>query len=110
MASAEHVALVLEGAEQIANWRELNPDTRLDLTGADLTGADLYRANLSGAILHRANLYDADLYDADLTGAKLYAVQGLTCEQLSLSLNFEKAQRDEALACGRPIPVPSDDP
>lgn len=86
MAHPEHVALVKQGAEAVAAWREAHPGERLDLeqadlAGADLQGADLRRANLqqarlpgadlAGANLQQARLRDAYLVEADLTGARL---------------------------------------
>ena len=76
MANPEHVKIVKQGAAAIAAWREENPETRLDLSGADLreanfVGADLIGANLSGANLSLANLSHAFLCDANLNGADL---------------------------------------
>ena len=93
MANPEHVALVRQGKEAIAEWRQAHPKECLDLTkfrfglaylaGADLAGANLgmadfgfamlMRANLSGANLRLANLSLADLSYADLGGADLQA-------------------------------------
>ena len=49
MANAEHVKLASSGPDALDNWREINPDTQLDLEGADLsdvrvTAADYARA------------------------------------------------------------------
>jgi len=78
MANPEHVRIVKQGAEAIAEWRKRNPRERLDLTGADLRGAnlsaaDLHAADLSGANLRGANLSAANLHEADLSGADLGA-------------------------------------
>jgi uncharacterized protein YjbI with pentapeptide repeats len=70
------------------------------LVEADLRGANLYEARFGGALVSRANLTGADLSHADLRGAK-----ELTCEQLTSAQNWQSAYRDEALACGAPIPT-----
>ena len=89
MANMEHVQLVRRGRDQVARWREANPNEQLDLnagymsyvrapqvniSGADLRHADLMgavmrRANLSGCFLNPCHLYHADLREADLTNA-----------------------------------------
>ena len=56
MANPEHVELVRQGAEAIAQWREENPNTWLDLSRANPHRLYLYKANLSEAELGRANL------------------------------------------------------
>jgi len=86
MANPEHVKVVRQGADAIAEWRRQNPDAsldlrrahlrraqlrRADLNGANLRGANLARAELRGAKLRAANLTNADLRWADLTGANL---------------------------------------
>lgn len=96
MANEQHVAIIRQGADAIAAWREANPDVQLDLRGAnlrrarlehgnlngvdlrrvnlewaDLRWADLIKANLSGADLRRADLHKADLQEASLWGADL---------------------------------------
>lgn len=91
MADNEHVKVVLDGADSIAQWRLDNPGAKLDLrnaelrraklehadlshadlTEADLEWADLRWADLIGADLKRANLKKADLHKADLQGANL---------------------------------------
>jgi uncharacterized protein YjbI with pentapeptide repeats len=73
------------------------------LVEADLQGANLYEANFGGALLSRANLTDADVSHADFRGAK-----ELKCEQLTSARNWQTAYRDEALACGAPIPTYED--
>jgi uncharacterized protein YjbI with pentapeptide repeats len=66
MAHPEHVALIKQGAEALAAWREAHPDERLDLDQADLEGVDL-----RGAPLQQARLREAYLVAADLSGAHL---------------------------------------
>jgi uncharacterized protein YjbI with pentapeptide repeats len=62
--------------------------------------------NLSGAHLEGANLFKSVLDDADLAGAYLYEAEFLNCAQLAVTRNWQSAFRDEALACGAPIPNP----
>ena len=61
----EHVAIVKQGHDVIDQWREANPEQRLDLSGANLYRADLRRADLTGANLRRADLTEANLSRAD---------------------------------------------
>ena len=91
MANMDHVQLVKRGRDQVARWREANPDEILDLNAAymsyvrapqvDISGADCRDADLMGAVLHRANLsgchmnpchlYHANLREANLTRARM---------------------------------------
>lgn len=71
MANPEHVDLLRQGADAIADWREANPGAPLELRGADLRRADLVGAALCEANLAGADLRDADLNAADLDGADL---------------------------------------
>lgn len=80
--------------------------SRVDLRDADLRGARFNAANLSGAHLEGANLFKAVLDGADLTGAFLQGARFLNCAQLAVTLNWQTAFRDEALACGATIPPP----
>lgn len=87
MANPEHVRVVKEGSDAIAQWRSQHPSERLDLSGTDFSGADLpwthlleanltlanlSRTNLSNVNLALADLIGADLSGADLTGAYLF--------------------------------------
>jgi uncharacterized protein YjbI with pentapeptide repeats len=54
--------------------------------------------------LERANLFKAVLDGADLTEVFLLGAQFLNCAQLASSRNWQSAFRDDALACGAPIP------
>ncbi len=77
MANPEHVEIVMEGADAIAEWREMNPNEMLDLEGADLRHAELVEADLSRARLARADLselklFGTDLREANLRGAKFW--------------------------------------
>ena len=123
MPNDEHVALLQRGAAAWNAWRTQRgemPDlsraglrgldlsgldlSRADLRGADLRGTNLGEANLSGAHLEGANLFKAVLDGANLSGAFLYGAQFLNCAQLVLAPNWQSAFRDDALACGAPIP------
>ena len=75
-----------------------------NLRGADLMKADLQSAFLMNADLRNADLARTDLRGADLTSADLRGVRGIRCGQLREALFWEKAYRDEKLACGEPIP------
>ncbi|MCP4935772.1 MAG: pentapeptide repeat-containing protein [bacterium] len=84
------------------------------LTSACLKGAFVSRADLNGVVLHGANLEGASMVETNLEGAdlelaNLVGTVGLTCEQLRLAKNWEKAYRDEALACDAEIPKPPKD-
>ena len=71
MANPEHVELVKQGADAIREWREKNPDGRMDLEGADLSWLDLQAADLNGADLRSAKLIGTNLCQASLFKAKL---------------------------------------
>ena len=63
-------------SEAVTAWRENNPETVLDLTGADLEGKNLNgvnfrNANLKGANLQHASMMKVRLDGADLRGAAL---------------------------------------
>lgn len=109
--------------------------TQANLGRANLAGAYLQRANLRGAKLDHANLWDAALDGADMRGATLRSAglvdarlrgaelagadlrgasvkladfrfaKGLTCEQLTKAVSWQRAYRDERLACGATIPT-----
>jgi len=93
---------------------------RANLRGARLSGTNLWDAalvetDLRGATLRRAGLVDARLQGADLSGADLRgasvklanfrSAKGLTCKQLTKATGWQRAYRDESLACGAAIPV-----
>ena len=76
MADKEHLEIVLGGAGVIREWKNNNPEKKLDLQGAslrraDLTYSDLSDANLSNADLNWADLRWADLIGSDLSGSNL---------------------------------------
>ena len=82
--------------------------SQADLGGADLRGAILREANLMGARLDGANLFKAVLEGAELTGCSLRDAKFLNCAQIMIARNWQDADRDEALACGAPIPTRED--
>ena len=94
MANPEHVALVRQGWQAIAEWRQAHPDALLDLRGAelamtDLRSADLRVANLAGANLNMANLSNANLGLANMCGANL-------CEAFLCDADMEGANLNDA--------------
>ncbi len=123
MASDKHVERLKLGASAWNAWRTEHdevPDlsgaslrgldlsgfdlSRTDLRAADLRGTRFSEANLSGAHLEGANLFKAVLDGADLAGTFLQGARFLNCAQLAVTLNWQAAFRDEALACGAAIP------
>jgi uncharacterized protein YjbI with pentapeptide repeats len=72
MANKEHLKILKRGVEVWNQWREENPETRLDLRGADLSRADLRTGDLHKVNLTNANLFLAHLSRADLRGAILH--------------------------------------
>jgi hypothetical protein len=123
MANSRHVSVARHGALAIAEWKQIHPGKKLDLSGADLSvcdlaGANLAEANLDGAKFTGANLKGADLYrtsaaetnfrqadlrlarvrgtsmsNSDLRGAKLIGATLRTVE-------FDAAQMNGALFGG----------
>lgn len=59
--------------------------------GADLKNADFQGANLQAARFRQANLTGASLKNANIRQANFLSVEGLTPEQLSVALHWEKA-------------------
>jgi hypothetical protein len=78
--------------------------SRADLRGADLRGTRFCDADLSGAHLEGANFFKAVLDRANLSGGFLTGAQFLNCAQLIVTRNWQSAFRDDALACGAPMP------
>lgn len=78
MADEEHVKILKQGYKVWNQWRDENPEIKVNLVKADLSkanltqvdfgGADLSEANLKGANLGEANLWDVELANADLRG------------------------------------------
>jgi uncharacterized protein YjbI with pentapeptide repeats len=123
MPNDDHVAMVGRGAAAWNAWRAEHGESPnfsraglrgLDLSGFDLSQADLRQADLRGTSLSQANLsrahldganfFKAILDHADLAGAFLYEAQFLNCAQLIVARNWQSAFRDDALACGAPVP------
>ena len=71
MANMEHVQLVRRGRDAVAQWREENPNTMLDLNAAYLSNARMPQVNLSGADIRDSDLMGAMLQRADLSGCYL---------------------------------------
>ena len=71
MANDEHIARLMKGVNAWNAWRDENPGTYIDLSGANLMEAFLCKADLSTANLSRANLSRANLSDAKLWRANL---------------------------------------
>src|SRR5919112_602332 len=84
MANEKHVALLRQGIHVWNAWREKEPSTRPDLSGANLNGAyliwpslsvaNLYEADLSYADLTLTNLVQTNLTRADLKNCRIYGV------------------------------------
>ena len=109
MANPEHVEIVKQGTEILSQWRQENPDEKLDLrkanlraanlratnlSYADLRNADLKKANLSYAYLSYADLSYANLNSADLSYANLNATD-LSYASL-ISANLREANLNTA--------------
>lgn len=86
-----------------ADLREAKLD-RANLAGADLTTANLEGANLEEADLRGADLAGAHLARAKLTFADLRDAKGLSCEQLTLAIDWDLAYRNKELLCGMDFP------
>jgi uncharacterized protein YjbI with pentapeptide repeats len=71
MSNAEHLALIKQGVATWNEWRQANPEVRVNLFRADLEGMYLAGANLSKVDLRRAQLSRAFLRSADLSEAYL---------------------------------------
>ena len=122
MANEEHVKILKQGVEAWNEWREEQPDVRVNLLGAFLLRANLFRANLSEANLFRADLFGADLSEANLSrailikadlseadlsgaillsanlrGVNLYAAKNLTQEQIESAITDEDTKLPDDL-------------
>ena len=96
---------ILSGT-QLGKASLLGSDIReANLRGANLKQADLRKADFRGANLQDADLREADLQEADLreTGSGLDRHK-MNCHQLQIAKNWEKAYREEVLACGADRP------
>jgi uncharacterized protein YjbI with pentapeptide repeats len=94
MANDEHVEILGQGVEAWNTWRQGDPATVPDLSGANLReknlgGIDFRRANLCNADLHQTDLSKANLRKAILYDANLYETI-LEAADLK-SANFKRA-------------------
>ena len=115
MADMELVLIVKRGRDAVAQWREENPTTTMDLSEAymshtrlpqvDLSASDLRNSDFMGAMLRRANfsrsymnpchLYRADLREANLSSTLL---SGANLRGADLrKANLEGANLDRAI-------------
>jgi uncharacterized protein YjbI with pentapeptide repeats len=56
VANEKQLEIIKQGVDVWNKWREIHPDSKVNLSGADLSDANLQRANLSNADLRDANL------------------------------------------------------
>src|SRR5271166_437342 len=94
MANPEHLNFIQQGIESWNEWKEKNPASLPDLSGADLSGANLSGADLSGAYLRGADLIqtrliDTDFRQANLTGSSIYGIAAW-----DVKLNAETQQQN----------------
>jgi Pentapeptide repeats (8 copies) len=87
MADQTHLDILLQGVEAWNEWREQNPSTRPELSGADLT-----EANLSGV-----DLSDMNLKWTNLSGADLSRTTNLTQKQIEEAFGDEQTKLPEHL-------------
>lgn len=67
----EQYTILKSGVENWNQWREENPNIKIDLSSADLSYADLCNAKLSDAYLRNTDLRFADLRNTNLRFAEL---------------------------------------
>jgi len=72
MANQEQLEIIKQGAEVWNSWRKVNPEIKIELSGAFLPEVNLSRVNLAEADLDRVYLTGADLSKANLSGARLW--------------------------------------
>lgn len=72
MANEEQLKIIRQAVAAWNDWREKNPEVRLDLSYADLSKSNLSKANLGGANLIGANLIGANLGGTNLSEAYLF--------------------------------------
>ena len=73
MANEEQLAILRQGVDVWNRWRENNPWTKIDLSGANLQNIYLKNVHLHGANLGSVNLRGANLSNAMLGASKLGA-------------------------------------
>ncbi len=71
MANQEQLEILKKGVDAWNEWREENPNERIDLSEAQLSFSNLMWANLQEANLTKAKLFKANLQEANLTKADL---------------------------------------
>lgn len=96
----------LQGADFSRSQISRTSFYKSDLRHASFRSSSFRSALFSGAKLKGADFSDAKFWVVSFNQADLHGVVGLTCKQLQESYDFEKAYRDESLACGKPIPTP----
>jgi uncharacterized protein YjbI with pentapeptide repeats len=79
MTKAEQLQLLKQNTDSWNEWRENNPEVKIDFSktnfrGMDLYGADFRKVNLSQADFSNANLRHAVFDSADLTHARIVEV------------------------------------
>ena len=74
MADEKHLELIEQGVEEWNQWRQANPESLPDLSGAYLFEAELSGANLSKVDLSRACLIGTNLKQANLSEANLQSL------------------------------------
>src|SRR5690242_18654609 len=76
MANQEHLEILARGVKAWNEWRQANPQTRPDLSGAYLARAilvrvDFHDVNLEHCDLNRASILYSDFSGANLGGASM---------------------------------------
>lgn len=88
MANQEQLEILKQGVKVWNQWRDENPHTMIDFSGADFTGADLGEVNLNLVNLQYANFLGANLWGANLR-------QAILCEA-NLKADLRKTNLDKA--------------
>lgn len=84
MAISEQLELLKSSLEKWNEWRNKEPDVKIDLS----------RANISGTYLYNAVFYDANLVESDFSGADLRSAQFFGADLRGA--NFKKANLEYA--------------
>lgn len=77
MANTHHLSILNKGVQAWNEWRRLNPDIEVDLSGAILGGRNFefinfQGVNLKGAYLPNSSLRNANLCEANISGIFLF--------------------------------------